>query len=271
MGMGKREIDRKFDDIVEFSGIGEFLDSPVKHYSSGMYVRLGFSVAVHCEPKILLIDEVLAVGDINFQNKCLRVISNFLESGETTIVFVSHDMNAMRLLCKRCILLENGVLTAEDAPEKVIERYTNSLSRKKGLFDSDIMSMRIVDRSLRTVSDLDCKGAYSIVLDFKNIRIDDGLVLAMRFKNLESRFSYRLETERFFSYRGSLSGKRIFINFDELNLPVGSYTIGFAISDGNYIKRKHYFDETIFFNIREGPGVSNFLTAKWSEEIEILP
>src|ERR1700675_3216285 len=107
LGMGKREIDRKFDEIVAFAEIDKFIDTPVKHYSSGMYVRLAFAVAAHLEPEILLVDEVLAVGDINFQKKCLGKMSNVAQQGRT-IVFVSHNMNAMRRLAVRAIRIDAG-------------------------------------------------------------------------------------------------------------------------------------------------------------------
>jgi homopolymeric O-antigen transport system ATP-binding protein len=122
LGMGKREIDEKFDAIIDFADIGEFIDAPVKHYSSGMYVRLGFSIAVHAEPDILIVDEVLAVGDINFQIKCFRKIAEFKEQGKT-IIIVTHDMTAIQRHAERVLLLNKGNLIADDTPEKIVGRY----------------------------------------------------------------------------------------------------------------------------------------------------
>ena len=107
IGMARKEIDAKFADIVEFSGIGKFLDTPVKHYSSGMYVRLAFAVAAHLDADILLVDEVLAVGDAEFQKKCLGKMSDLAHSGRT-VIFVSHDLSAVSKLCNRVLLMENG-------------------------------------------------------------------------------------------------------------------------------------------------------------------
>ncbi len=107
LGLRKAEIERKFDDIVSFSDIGQFLDTPVKRYSSGMYIRLAFAVAAHLEPDILLVDEVLAVGDAAFQKKCLGKMGDVASEGRT-VLFVSHNMTAVQSLCSRCILLENG-------------------------------------------------------------------------------------------------------------------------------------------------------------------
>src|SRR3989338_5611288 len=107
LGMKKREIDQKFDEIVEFSGISEFIDTPVKRYSSGMYSRLGFSVAAHVNPDVLLVDEVLSVGDIAFRAKCAQKMRELLKSG-ATIVLVSHQLSLIQNLCKRVILLDQG-------------------------------------------------------------------------------------------------------------------------------------------------------------------
>src|SRR5213075_1253153 len=109
LGMDSRYIERRFDEIVAFAGIDRFLDTPVKHYSSGMYLRLAFAVAAHLEPEILLVDEVLAVGDAEFQRKCLGRMSDVAREGRT-ILFVSHNMNAIQRLCSRCLLLEHGHL-----------------------------------------------------------------------------------------------------------------------------------------------------------------
>ena len=108
LGMTRNEIAKKFDQIVEFSGVEKFLDTPVKYYSSGMYVRLAFSVAAHMEPDILIVDEVLAVGDAEFQKKCLGKMEEVTkQEGRTILLFVSHNMVAIQSLCKKTILLEN--------------------------------------------------------------------------------------------------------------------------------------------------------------------
>jgi lipopolysaccharide transport system ATP-binding protein len=122
LGMSKREIDRKFDEIVTFAEVDKFIDTPVKHYSSGMYVRLAFAVAAHLEPEILLVDEVLAVGDITFQKKCLGKMGDVAKAGRT-IVLVSHNMAAISQLCTRCILLEHGAITFEGGMAAATARY----------------------------------------------------------------------------------------------------------------------------------------------------
>lgn len=127
LGMSKLEMNRKFDEIVEFSGVEKFIDTPVKRYSSGMHVRLAFAVAAHLEPEILLIDEVLAVGDASFQKKCLGKMEEVAQGGRT-ILFVSHNLQAVMGLCPRAILFDNGKIQADGPVAEVTQRYLNSLS-----------------------------------------------------------------------------------------------------------------------------------------------
>lgn len=126
LGMSKHEIDRKFDEIVAFSEIGQFIDTPVKRYSSGMYVRLAFAVAAHLEPEIMIVDEVLAVGDAAFQKKCLGKMEDVSSREGKTILFVSHQMAAIQHLCNKGIYLKNGQLIEQGPIEQVIPAYLKS-------------------------------------------------------------------------------------------------------------------------------------------------
>ncbi len=126
MGMDRREIQRKLDEIVDFSGVEKFVDTPVKRYSSGMYVRLAFAVAAHLEPDILVVDEVLAVGDAAFQKKCLGKMGDEAREGRT-VLFVSHNMQAIRNLCPRCILLNKGGVLVDADTEASLSIYSNML------------------------------------------------------------------------------------------------------------------------------------------------
>ncbi|MGD0458151.1 MAG: ABC transporter ATP-binding protein [Terriglobia bacterium] len=130
LGMTRAEIIRKFDEIVAFSEIEEFLDTPVKRYSSGMYVRLAFAVAAHLEPEILLVDEVLAVGDAAFQKKCLGKMGSFAQSGRT-VLFVSHNMEAIRSLCQRVVWLKEGRLHKDGEADEIVEAYFNNISNER--------------------------------------------------------------------------------------------------------------------------------------------
>ena len=127
--MKHAEIDRKFDEIVDFSEVERFLDTPVKHYSSGMYMRLAFSVAAHLDPEVLIVDEVLAVGDMMFQQKCLGKMDEFGRSGRT-VLFVSHNLGSLAQICKRGLLLDGGKLIAEGGIDETINKYL-SLARSQ--------------------------------------------------------------------------------------------------------------------------------------------
>src|SRR5689334_62964 len=126
LGMSKREIARKFDEIVAFAELEKFIDTPVKHYSSGMYVRLAFAVAAHLEPEILLVDEVLAVGDINFQKKCLGKMGDVARAGRT-VVLVSHQLNQIRRLCHRVVWVDDGSVRQEGPTHVVVSAYESKM------------------------------------------------------------------------------------------------------------------------------------------------
>jgi lipopolysaccharide transport system ATP-binding protein len=142
MGMSKAEIKRKLDEIVDFAGIEKYLDTPVKRYSSGMIVRLGFAVAAHLEPEILIVDEVLAVGDLLFQRKCIEKMINISKEGKT-ILFVSHNLNAVKSLCNTGIIIENGeILLAKDNIEQVIEFYSSRDIETSVIKEIDLLSIK---------------------------------------------------------------------------------------------------------------------------------
>jgi len=136
LGMSRVEIQRKFDEIVAFSEVEKFLDTPVKRYSSGMYVRLAFAVAAHLEPELLIVDEVLAVGDSQFQKKCLGKMGEISEGGRT-IIFVSHNMQAVRRLCSRAIYLEKGSVKKTTDLEDAINQYSSNVSMSSLDIDLD--------------------------------------------------------------------------------------------------------------------------------------
>jgi lipopolysaccharide transport system ATP-binding protein len=138
LGMSRREIRNKFDDIVDFAEVHKFIDTPVKHYSSGMYMRLAFSVAAHLEPDILLVDEVLAVGDVEFQNKCLGKMDEITKKHGRTIIFVSHNMGAIQQLCSKTVLLKNGLVEKIGKTEEILSYYLKKQATKSLInFKSD--------------------------------------------------------------------------------------------------------------------------------------
>ncbi len=158
LGMKRRDIERQFDEIVAFAEIEKFIDTPVKHYSSGMYLRLAFSVAAHLEPEILLVDEVLAVGDVAFQTKCLGKMEDVARQGRT-ILFVSHNMGAVRNLCSHGLLINEGRIKLAGAVDEVLEEYLGSANREglsgKNIIDqqdkSDKINVRVVSFHARAI------------------------------------------------------------------------------------------------------------------------
>lgn len=134
-GLSRKEMDARLDAIIAYAGLGDFIDTPVKHYSSGMYVRLGFAVAIHTDPDLLMVDEVLAVGDVAFQTKCMESIYRFRRRGGT-LILVSHDLASIQSLCNRALWLENGLAAAEGTPGDVIAAYKRHVAEQEELLGS---------------------------------------------------------------------------------------------------------------------------------------
>jgi lipopolysaccharide transport system ATP-binding protein len=160
LGMSRKEIQRKFDEIVDFAEVEKFLDTPVKRYSSGMYVRLAFAVAAHLEPDVLIVDEVLAVGDVTFQKKCIGKMEDVAKLGRT-VLFVSHNMTAIRALCARCLLLDQARLTRDSIAEDVIYSYISAedtISNVSVDLSDHPRRLKHMRKVLRAISVLDSKG-----------------------------------------------------------------------------------------------------------------
>jgi len=178
LGMTRRDIKRKFDEIVAFSEVEKFLDTPVKHFSSGMYVRLAFAVAAHLEPEILVVDEVLAVGDAEFQKKCLGKMGQVAQEGRT-VLFVSHNMAAVRSLCRQAILLDKGRITATGATADIISQYitdkrvaTNGVVPLVPNSDANVSFTKIwiTDSQGNPCTDIDVLNPFMIGLEFRVLR-----------------------------------------------------------------------------------------------------
>jgi lipopolysaccharide transport system ATP-binding protein len=194
LGMKRTEIDQKFDEIVAFSEIEAFLDTPVKHYSTGMYMRLAFSVAAHLDPEILIVDEVLAVGDVGFQKKCLRKMRSVGESGRT-VIFVSHDMQSITRLCRRVIWLKDGRLQSDGEAKHVVGEYLHEQTRtgaEKVWEDAAsapgnqvvrLRSVRVLDENGRTTSAIDIRRPVSVEIRYEVLRDGKIIVPNVQFNN----------------------------------------------------------------------------------------
>lgn len=187
LGMSRAEIKNKFDEIVDFSGVEKFLDTPVKRYSSGMYVRLAFSVAAHLEPEILVIDEVLAVGDAAFQKKCLGKMDEVSKKEGRTVLFVSHQMGTISQLCSKSILLVNGrIIKYEDTPQ-VVDYYMQhganqieKIEREEGFAGNHFKTIQMTDKNHLPKSDFSFNEEVSVMVKLILPDYNPALELAMR-------------------------------------------------------------------------------------------
>jgi lipopolysaccharide transport system ATP-binding protein len=194
LGMRREEIDRKFDQIIDFAEVSRFIDTPAKHYSSGMRVRLAFAVAAHLEPEILLVDEVLAVGDAAFQDKCLSRMGEVAEQGRT-VLFVSHNMSAVQRLCARAIWLDEGKILQDGPSSDVVLSYLKSAfaaqadqvwdhpSRAPGNEQVRIRSMRIRSDSSSPTNQITVRTPFVMEFEYWNLVTDACLNLALHLQN----------------------------------------------------------------------------------------
>lgn len=261
LGMTKREIVEKFDEIVAFAGIDKFLDTPVKYYSSGMYVRLAFSVAAHMEPDILLVDEVLAVGDAEFQKKCLGKMEEVTKKSGRTILFVSHNMAAIQSLCKKCILLEKGTIKSIGNTEEIINKYTSGNAsegmektwtegKRPGNDVSELISARLIDHNNKTLTcaysdqDIGVEIVYNVKIPgyhpLPNIHI------------FTSKGEYAFISHADFNEKLDAVGVHKTIAWIPANLlNNGTYVLGVALSTMIPLKIHFYEREAIMFQVIE--------------------
>ena len=195
LGMSKAEIKKKFEDMVAFAEVEKFLDTPVKRYSSGMYVRLAFAVAAHLEPEILIVDEVLAVGDAQFQKKCLGKMEDVSKEGRT-VIFVSHNMAAIRGLCNRALLMKNGHVVTDSTIETVVSDYLSEGDTSDALVvwnqqnaqksaEFRFSKAYILNEQGEQASLLDCRKEFSIVVEYEVLKPLNGLRVGFFMQNME--------------------------------------------------------------------------------------
>jgi lipopolysaccharide transport system ATP-binding protein len=259
LGMGRTEIDSKFDEMVAFAEIEKFIDTPVKHYSSGMYVRLAFAVAAHLEPEILLVDEVLAVGDAAFQKKCLGKMGDVVQQGRT-VLFVSHNMGLMQALCQRGIFLHDGVICADTSIDGAVQAYLQTLEQPE-LPD---LAMR-ADRKgsgrvrLTAVEILNGSGDSTMLRTGSPTRFVfhfDGNVPGMScvftiFNQLGQRIAnFKSDTPGPEDLYDPDGGAKFVCELDELLLVAGRYRLGVLIRGGG--EWQDYVETAATFDVQEG-------------------
>jgi lipopolysaccharide transport system ATP-binding protein len=260
LGMKKAEIQRKFDEIVAFAEVDRFLDSPLKHYSSGMQMRLAFAVAAHLEPEILLVDEVLAVGDIQFQKKCLGKMQDVSRTGRT-IIFVSHNMAAVRMLCETGLLLRDGSVAMSGPMETLISAYSGDGLQ---LTNSDTVtlpsapdrctvwmeSVSILGNS-RPTSALETGDGVSFEVKFRSREpiqrpIVGFLVRSSRGENVVSANNYFLSSG---SYQEPVTKGAIVCDLGEIPLMAGSYSVSFWLCSNPL--EQHHVEDVLHFKVEE--------------------
>jgi lipopolysaccharide transport system ATP-binding protein len=279
LGMTKREVERKFDEIVDFSGVERFIDTPVKRYSSGMAVRLAFAVAAHLEPEILIIDEVLAVGDASFQKKCISKMQDVRQQGRT-ILFVSHNMPAIAMLCTRAILLSGGKMAMDGAPHDVISRYLNTDAGAPSIREwpdaalapgrdvARLRSIRVVSQDGRTMTSVDIKEPVGIEMAFDVIKPGYKLFPHYYFYNEEGEMIFAsFDQDAEWSERTYPTGRFVATAW----IPGNFLTAGMMLVTATIITRSPnslQFDEAqiVAFSVRDnmGPGTAR---GEWSGQM----
>jgi lipopolysaccharide transport system ATP-binding protein len=273
MGMSRAEVARKFDEIVDFSGVEKFIDTPVKRYSSGMYVRLAFAVAAHLEPEILIVDEVLAVGDAEFQKKCLGKMGDVAHEGRT-VLFVSHNMSAIKNLCKNGILLEKGNIILTSTINKIINQYAETFSFEslirppeqnvgKAIFINNIKILSINNKETKTIN---FHEPFKIELDIistKECTAIIGLGILDRYEQmLTTIHTLELYEEESFKTKQLMSfskGKnKLILTIGDNILRPGRYFINCSIFSRQLHTTFDYFDHSIAFEIASYNNNQNF-------------
>ncbi len=253
LGMSRIEIAQKFDEIVAFSEIERFLDTPVKHYSSGMYVRLAFAVAAHLEPEILVVDEVLAVGDAAFQKKCLGKMGEVSHEGRT-VLFVSHQMDMIRSLCNKCILLNNGIITENGAVDNVVNRYIKDfiqlgqktefiLERQQGITLQIISGRLIIDDGYNNFP-IDVFSKISIEIEYILTKPINGAVVNIEIKRNGTTLLLSFDTDEDPDLLGDRSAGtyRTRINLPNPLLKPGNYSVSMNTGIINITTFQHIED-----------------------------
>lgn len=236
LGMTRAEIKRKFDEIVAFAEVEQFLDTPVKRYSSGMYMRLAFAVAAHLESEILIVDEVLAVGDAQFQKKCLGKMDDVAKKEGRTVLFVSHNMSAIQQLCKKSVLLNKGELLAFDTTQKIVKKYQedskSAFEIKESIFS--LLDIKVYGQIIEELVKIGGKMTIDISLKLnENLNTQIGVeVVDSTGQNIFWLYPFK----KYYKLRNNVLYNYKFV-VDEVNLYPGSYHVGLWFgTEGNTIE-----------------------------------
>lgn len=276
MGIPRRRMRERFEAIVEFAGIGDFIDQPVKHYSSGMYVRLGFAVAVQVEPDILLVDEVLAVGDETFQERCLEHMKAFRESGRTLLI-VSHDLDLIQNMSDRIVLLAKGGTRSEGDPKEVVGTYraavaagqAHDLSREWGSGRVKLENVRFLNEAGSEITSFTSGDSLRVQMNFACSSRVDQPVFGYRIADHAGRVIAGGNTLDSGVDSGRQSGRgRVTLDLGSLPLVQGDYLFSFAVYSPDRKIQYHRLDATHSLICQGPPRVEGVLNvaSKWRVE-----
>lgn len=259
LGMKRREIDEKIEEIIEFSECRDFIDTPVKRYSSGMYVKLGFAVAAHLNADIFLMDEVLAVGDMMFQKKCLAKMREISENQDKTILYVSHNMETVRTLCERCIVLQKGKLIFDGETEKGIQIYMQDVLAVKNTYQyargrytkSATNEVQIYQIDLKNPVLTDIDSVLQMTVFYSGRRDIPGIHVRFTVHDAEDRIVGTGISENFSSKEAE--EQKMIMKFDTGSLVSGEYTVDLAVVEPrDSIQIRHdYLERALAFRVEK--------------------
>jgi ABC-2 type transport system ATP-binding protein len=256
LGLSRKEIDGSFDAIVEFAELGQFIDNQVKYYSSGMFVRLGFAVAVHVEPEILLVDEVLAVGDEAFQHKCITRVREFQREGRT-IVFVTHDADMVREICNEAIMLDHGEIRISGEVNAVIKEFrTLMLSNRAPFVREDvtgameILSVELLDGEGRPTSTIVPGGTLAVQIDLRANRPVNDPVVSIAIYDSADRLQLKTGTDWKQLRLGRIDGKRrVTFEFHPMPFMAGRYHVTVGVHAPDLSEVHDWHDQRYAFDV----------------------
>lgn len=290
LGMSRKEIEAKLDSIIEFTELGEFINEPLKTYSSGMAMRLAFSIAIHADPKAFVVDEALSVGDAYFQQKCIKRIQEFKEQGGS-IIFVSHDMNAVKILCDDAILLDGGKIFDSGDPEKIINLYTYLLAKKGAGKTVDLLDMnaedvdygdrkiyftnhRILNEDGDEVTTLATGCACTFELTIQAAVDEDSLTVGMLIRD---KFGQDIFGINNFHMKQAVSvkageTKTLRYHYKNFNIGPGQYSLSVAahVEDTHLDVCYHWKDLAMVFEVLSGGGFLFSGNCRLTPELEVI-
>ena len=263
LGLSKNDVNNRLDEIIQFSGVEKFIDTPVKRYSSGMQVRLAFAVAAHLDPDILIIDEVLAVGDQNFKDKCIGRIQNLSDNKSRTVIFVSHDLAAVQKLCNRAIFIDNGEIIADGVPEKIIQKYLNNFEDNKNIdFEKNrrgeglakIKDVKLFDHESVEKTNFKFGEPIKVKLDVKSLKVVEDVTISIAFKNYSGIEIFYSTSKSIFKNLNLKNGfNQFFVNLNPNYFMPGLYSIRASINYGSSLS--DWVEEAVKFKIIEVPDL----------------